>query len=147
MKKMILAALFIAAPFICFSQEKAKEPIVVKDKTGIIQSVYFPDSIKSSKIPSSSDAFFKDFLKTSVNDEFRKTPRKEKKKDFTHEHFDQYYKGIKVDDAGYNFHYKNEKMFYAHGHYVKINELEVTPTVTPENAKDCFANYKGIPSD
>lgn len=87
MKKMIYAALFIAAPFLCFSQEKAKEPIVIKDKTGIIQSVEFPDSIKSFKIPSSSDAFFKNYLNASVNDEFRKTPRKEKKKDFTHEHF------------------------------------------------------------
>lgn len=147
MKKMILAALFIAVPFICFSQEKAKEPIVKRDKSGIIQSVEFPDSILSSIIPTSSNAFFKDFLEAKVNDEFRKIPRKEKKKEFIHEHFDQYYKGIKIDDAGYNFHYKNGKMFYAHGHYVKVDDLEVTPTVTPEKAKDCFANYIGIPTD
>jgi len=144
---MIYAALFIAVPIICFSQEKAKEPIVFKDKTGIIQAVEFPDSIKSSNIPSSTDAFFKDFLKASVKDEFRKIPRKENKKEFIHEHFHQYYKGIKIDDAGYNFHFKNGKMFYAHGHYVKINDLEVILTVTPEKAKDCFANYKDIPSD
>ena len=137
----------IITPFLCFSQETAKEPIVIKDKTGVIQSVEFPDSIKISDIPTSSDAFFKDFLKVSANDEFKKVPRKEKSKDFIHEHFDQYYKGIKVDNAGYNFHYKNGKMFYAHGHYVKINDLNVNPTISPEKARDCFANYKDIPLD
>jgi hypothetical protein len=35
MKKIILALFFSAAPFICFSQEKANEPIIVKDKNGI----------------------------------------------------------------------------------------------------------------
>lgn len=145
MKSLIYAAIFIAVPFHCFSQEKLEEPIVTKDKTGIIQSVEFPDGIQASKVPSSSDAFFKDFLQVSVNDEFRKIPRKEKREEFIHEHFDQYFKGIKVDDAGYAFHYKNGKMFYAHGHYVKINDLDATPTVAPEKAKDCFANYKSIP--
>jgi len=147
MKKLIYAAIFIAVPFLCFSQEKVKEPIITKDKTGIIQSVEFPDGIQTSKVPSSSVAFFNDFLQVSFNDEFRKKPRKEKREEFIHEHFDQYYKGIKVDDAGFTLHYKNGKLFYANGHYVKINDLDTTPTIAPEKAKDCFANYKSIPSD
>lgn len=145
MKKLIYAAIFIAVPFLCFSQEKVKEPIITKDKTGIIQSVEFPDGIQTSKVPSSSVAFFNDFLQVSVNDEFRKKPRKEKREEFIHEHFDQYYKGIKVDDAGFTLHYKNGKLFYANGHYVKINDLDTTPTIAPEKAKDCFANYKAFP--
>lgn len=61
MKKMIYAALFIAAPFLCFSQEKAKEPIVIKDNRGIITSVEFPDEVSSNKIPSSSGVFLTTF--------------------------------------------------------------------------------------
>jgi len=38
-------------------------------------------------------------------------------------------------------------MFYAHGHYVKINDLNINPTITPEKARDCFADYKDIPLD
>lgn len=83
MKRLIYAAIFIAVPFLCFSQEKVKEPIVTKDKTGTILSVEFPDGIQASKVPSSSEAFFTDFLQISVNDEFRKIPRKEKKKNFS----------------------------------------------------------------
>lgn len=52
MKKLIYAAIFIAVPFLCFSQEKVKEPIITKDKTGIIQSVEFPDGIQACKVPS-----------------------------------------------------------------------------------------------
>jgi bacillolysin len=123
MKNLFFAALFVALPFLCFSQEKEKEPIVVKDSKGIIQSVEFCDSIQSSKIPSSSEVFFKDFLKISKNDQFKKIPHVSKRKEFTHEHFDQVYNGVNVDGAGYNFHYKNGKMFIAHGHYMKIENL------------------------
>ena len=59
MKKMIYPALFITEPFFCFSREKAREPVILKDKTGITRSEKFADSIKSSKIPLSSDAFLK----------------------------------------------------------------------------------------
>ena len=54
----------MSAPLFCFSREKAREPVILKDKTGITRSEEFPDSIKISKIPSSSDAFFKNYLKT-----------------------------------------------------------------------------------
>ena len=59
MKKMIYPALFITEPFFCFSREKAREPVILKDKTGITRSEKFADSIKSSKIPLSFDAFLK----------------------------------------------------------------------------------------
>lgn len=103
MKKSILTFLFIAAPFLSFSQEKSKEPIVKRNQAGIIQSVEFPDSIPFSKLPSSANDFFKDFLKSSLTDEFSKIPHKEKTKEYIHEHFDQYYKGIRVDNGGYRW--------------------------------------------
>ncbi len=57
MKKTIYPAAFIAIPYFFFLQEK--EPVIHKDKTGIIQLVEYLDSIKSSKIPLSFDAFLK----------------------------------------------------------------------------------------
>jgi len=68
-------------------------------------------------------------------------------KEYINEHFDQYYKGIRVDNGGYNFHYRSGKMFYAHGHYVKINDLNVNPSIIQEQARECFANFKKIPLD
>ena len=59
MKRMIYPALLMPAPLFCFSREKAREPVILKDKTGITRSEKFADSIKSSKIPLSFDAFLK----------------------------------------------------------------------------------------
>ncbi len=61
MKKMIYPALFITEPFFCFSREKAREQVILKNRTGITRSGEFPDSIKSFKIPLSPGAFLKNF--------------------------------------------------------------------------------------
>jgi len=103
--------------------------------------------VTSSKVPASSIEFFRDYLETSANDEFRKVPQKQRMKDFIHENYHQYYKGIKVENAGYTFHYQNGKMFYAHGNYVKVKDLEVVPSISANRAKECFASFKLIPSD
>ena len=147
MKKIILSALAIGFYVFSFSQSKTIDPKISKDKNGIIQSVEFPDSIDKSKIPSSSIDFINEFIKPSENEYFILEPSKDKRKDFKNEHYDQYFKGIKVEGAGYNFHYKNGKLFYAHGNYFKIGNLSVAPSITEENAKDCFVKYKNIPID
>lgn len=92
MRNLIFVTWLISIPFICFSQDKVNDAIVIKDKNGIIKSVEFPDSSNILKIPSSSDVFFKNLLLISVNDEFKEVPQKSKNKEFKHEHFDQYYK-------------------------------------------------------
>jgi len=147
MKKIILSALAIGFYVFSFSQSKTIDPKITKDKNGIVQSVEYPDSIDKSKIPSSAIDFINEFIKPSENEYFILEPSKDKKKDFKNEHYDQYFKGIKVEGAGYNFHYKNGKLFYAHGHYFKIGNLSVAPSITEEKAKDCFVEYKNIPID
>ena len=72
MKKIIFLAWIVAIPLACFSQQKAKTPKVTKNKANIIQSVEFPDSIPASKITPSASVFFKDFLKTTGNDNYGK---------------------------------------------------------------------------
>lgn len=133
-----------ALPLICFSQGNPKEPIIKKDRSGNIKSVEFPDSKSSNKIPSTSIEFFTTYLRINAMDEFKKEQQKQKDKEFINEHFDQYYNGIKVDGAGYNFHFKNGRMFLAHGRYVKIDNLNTIPTISPEKAKSCFAEFKKI---
>ena len=66
MKRMIYPALLMPAPLFCFSREKAREPVILKDKTGITRSEEFPDSIKSFKIPLPSDAFLKTGMLTDI---------------------------------------------------------------------------------
>lgn len=121
-----------------------EEPTVSRNQKGIVESVEFPMNGNTDNI--TKEGFLSDYLKISANDEFRKVEEKQRRVGFTNDHFDQYYKGVKADGGGYNFHYKTGKMYYAHGHYVKIGELDVSPTITAEKARDLFADYKKIPS-
>ncbi|MBP7316476.1 MAG: M4 family metallopeptidase [Chitinophagaceae bacterium] len=147
MKKIILSALAISCYIFGVAQSNTIVPKIIMNKNGIVQSVEYPDSIDNSKIPSSSVDFIKEILKPSENEEFKLEPSKNKRKDFVNEHYDQYCKGIKVEGAGYNFHFKNGKMFYAHGNYIKIENLSVTPSIPEERAKNCFIDFKNIPID
>ena len=84
-------------------------------------------------------------LQVKLTDEFRKIQHRQKQKEFIHEHFEQYYNGIKIDGAGYNFHYKNGKMYFAHGHYVDASDVNPKPSITGHEAMKHFAKYKNIP--
>lgn len=135
---LLLLSLGIAA------QNVNNDPVISRNQKGIVESVEF--SVDSTTGSITQEDFLSEYLKISVNDEFRKVEEKQRRIGFTNDHFDQYYKGVKADGGGYNFHYKAGKMYYAHGHYVKIGELDVSPTITAEKARDLFADYKKIPS-
>jgi bacillolysin len=147
MKKLILLISFQIIGMLCFSQEKIQNTIIIKDKNGIIESVQFSEKDKNYDIPESSKVFFDKWLNISSNDLFRAIPHKSKNKEYIHEHFDQYYDGIRVEDAGYNFHYKNGKMFFAHGHYVSIKNLNITPLLSSKEVLESFRKYEKIQND
>jgi len=138
MKKLLLTAIFTATSLFCFAQNTEQKTIIQKNNKETIESVEFSSTDKSVRVPASAEVFFKDLLKIQKEDRFEKISHKSKKDGFIHEHLDQYYKGIKVAGAGYNFHYKNGEMFFAHGHYVKIENLNVEPAMwTPKQEKYC----------
>lgn len=102
-------------------------------------------SSEKEKSPRTAKDFFIQYLEIKDNDHFEKIPHKSKSPEMLHEHYDQYYNGIKVEGAGYNFHYKSGQMYFANGHYVKIEELSTTPDISAEEATQVFLKYLGIP--
>lgn len=102
---------------------------------------------KQIKIPKNENEFIKNYLKPKPSISFIKQPKKQRKNDFIHEHYNQYYNGVKVDGGGFNFHFKKGRMYLAHGNYIDVGELSTEPTITQEGAKKAFASYKGIPVD
>lgn len=145
MKKLNFYLLLLAIPFLCQAQDIEQKTKITRDKNGAILSVEFSAEDSINRIPISSDAFLRDYLKVTAGDQFRAVQHTSKRKEFVHQHFDQYYNGVRVDGAGYNFHFKNGKMYFAQGHYVKISNLNITPSIKPEKAMEIFAYYKKIP--
>jgi Zn-dependent metalloprotease len=86
-------------------------------------------------------------LNTTSSDGFVRDPQRQRSERYTHEHYNQFYKGAKVEDGGYNFHFKDGRMYLAHGHYVKIEGLNTIPSISTEKAADLFAEFKHIPKD
>lgn len=147
MKKIYVTALLIALHVFCIAQSKEETIKTTKNNKGSISSVEYPNKVDRSRIPKTAEIFFKDILKLSENDEFRKEPKKQSKKGFIHEHYDQYYNSIRVIGGGYNFHFKNGIMYFAHGNYIRIDNLNIKPSITREAAKEYFVTYKSIPLD
>ncbi|MEQ9221534.1 MAG: M4 family metallopeptidase [Cyclobacteriaceae bacterium] len=140
--KNLFTILMIFFAFLSQAQEKDKRHTIHKYEDGTISAVKFSGAEET--IPTSSGAFFKEYLEVKPADHFKKVPHISKREGFVHEHYDQYYFGIRVQDAGYNFHYKNGQMYYANGHYVKIDDLNTTPAMNLEQAIDIFLKYKEI---
>ncbi len=146
MKRVVFFCLILASKLICLAQEVETNRFY-SEKNGELYAVEFISDVENRGTTMSEYEFFKEFLKVNSEVEFKETHRVSKRKGFIHTHLDQYYKGIKVIDGGYNFHYKNDKMYFCNGNYVKIENLSVVPGISSENARDFFAVYKMIPID
>ena len=142
--KNISVILFIFVVVMPMTAKESGESIIRYSQNGTVRSVEFSKMKQDMTIPKSADAFFTDILKKGANDEFK--PNTDVKLDRGHETFYQYYKGVKVEGAGYTFHYDEEgNMCYAHGNYERIDNFNTNPSINKEEAKDCFARYKVIP--
>lgn len=137
----LLSLLFSA---LCLSHGIAQEHSFKRNRDSVITSVRFNLSDTTINIPANEQDFFKTYLEISPEDEFVQVPHTSKREGFIHDRFDQYYKGIRVDEAGYNFHYKDGQMYFANGHYVQVSNLDATPHIGIDKAIDVFLKYKGI---
>lgn len=149
MRRFNLLAIFAVAAMSCFSQSMDTIPIIRWANNGTIAYAVYPtiDANKNIKIPVSAEAFLIQILKIGEHDSFTKEDKVQKRAGEIHEHYDQYYKGIRVDGGGYNFHFKDGTLRYAHGNYVKIENINPLPSIQPNRAISNFAQYQGIPLD
>jgi len=144
MKRIITLLLVLLNLFVGLAQNVIEEGVISKNGKGVVSAVEFSKAVDKSKLPSSANAFFEKYLEITTNDDLKKVKHNSKRKNLVHDHFDQFYKGIKVDGAGYNLHYENGKLFFANGNFVKIDNLNATPSISLKKAKELFLNYKNI---
>lgn len=144
MKKIALFILINVGQFVYFSQESIAQDNVLRDQNGQIKSVEFS---RNSERFSDAKAFFDQYLKLTPKDIFKQVPHKEKRSDERHERYDQYFDGIKVEGAGYTFHFINGKLTFAQGHFVKIEDIKTTLGISIKDAAWALSKYLGIPTD
>jgi len=145
--KFFTTVILITIAMCGIAQKSVLKTVIQKDSKGNIHYIEYSKEDQSVNIPKTAEEFFKNVLNIQKADYFERKPNRSDREGYVHELFDQYYNGVKVEGAGYNFHYYNGVMYFAHGNYVKMVGFNTKPTISAEEAKNTFANYKKIPVD
>lgn len=142
MKQIILSLVLLAFPAIFYAQEQA-ETKVHYDEFGNVNAIEFAMLDEKVVHPQSAKDFFQEFLKIESEDSFRLN--ESAKLNSGNELYQQFYKGIRVEDGLYVFHYnKDGDMVYAHGNYVNIENLNIRPSISGIDACNAFVKYQRI---
>jgi len=146
MRRYFLITIMMFVASLSQSAETKENVTIRYSQSGTIKSVTFSKEAHSNVIPMDANAFFTDYLCIKTDDSFKL--RTNDKQYDRHKSYDQYYRGILVEGAGYSFHYdENGIMRYANGNYVDISGLSVIPAITEEDAISSFIRYKGYNLD
>lgn len=145
MKKILYIIAFIALPQIMLSQHSDKT-VFKYNQLGELKSVRFSINDSTVKCPKSAIEFFSNILKRKNSDIFKKITSIKLEKG--NEVFEQYYKDVKIDGAGFVFHYDdNGYMSYAHGNYIDISEIDTNPSISKEDAVNILIKSQKIESN
>ncbi|MCL2289162.1 MAG: M4 family metallopeptidase [Bacteroidetes bacterium] len=142
--KILFIIILIFISFFGMAQHAEWRTEIRKNERGVIRSVEFSNEDRTVQVPKSADEFFRQVLNTQIADKFEQIPIQSRREGFVHEHFQQYHHGIRVVGGGYNFHFRNGEMFFAHGNYIRIDNLNIRPAITSTEAKISFAQYIGV---
>lgn len=104
---------------------------VIHKLNGIVSEIYYGLQ-PSPESPHSPEDFFKDNLPLSADDKMIKQG------EFIYR---QYYKDIPVERGKWEFSFSGDVVSLASGHFVVINNLDVVPLISEENAKRIVASY------
>lgn len=132
MKKIIISALLLVLPTTFFAQADNNAKVYYNESGQISAVEYYSTTGQKVMVPKDPTDFFRDVLKANKFDTFKETKNDQTER---FQSFDQYYKGIQVEHAGYTFHYNaNGDIEYAHGDYVEIKNLRTTPSISDAEA-------------
>ena len=104
---------------------------------GIISNIVYGLE-PSPEPPKSAEDFFKDNLPMTADDEMRKD---ESWSGMYRRYYRQYYKNLPVERGFWELSFSGDVMDSAYGYFVVINNLDVVPLISEENAKKIVASY------
>ncbi|OIV42356.1 M4 family metallopeptidase [Flavobacterium johnsoniae] len=88
-----------------------------------------------------SQKVFKEQLGLKDNQTFRKVKTETDKQGYTHEKFQLYEQGIKVEFANYTLHSENGKLVSMNGEYYNIENVKLTPALSAQEAFSRALNH------
>ncbi|MBF7092811.1 M4 family metallopeptidase [Flavobacterium sp. ALJ2] len=92
---------------------------------------------------SDSQKVFKDQLGLKENQSFARVKTESDQQGYTHEKFQLYEQGIKVEFANYTLHSKDGKLVSMNGEYYNINKVSTKPKLSAQDALNRAISYTG----
>ena len=86
---------------------------------------------------------FKENLELKENENFLKIKTETDKEGFTHEKFQLFHQGIKVEYATYTLHSKNGKLASMSGEFYNIKEVNTSPSISNQKAFNSAISHTG----
>lgn len=93
--------------------------------------------------PDQKDALFQEYLQLSEHDQMQLLTSDLDELGFTHEKYQQYFNGVKVDGSMVSIHSNNGRVVSLTGNYRKIKETNATPVILPLDAFDLAIAHVG----
>ena len=86
---------------------------------------------------------FHTYLEMNPEDELRLIRTEADQLGFTHQRFQQFYKGVKVDGAIYTVHEKGGRILTLSGNFRDVTDLDVNPFISPDQALQYAMQHVG----
>jgi bacillolysin len=137
-KRLPFFMLLLLTSIVGFAQQHILQKKV--DKQCNISFMVFDNKI-SFILKESAKKLLHDSLKFRKDDDV--VLKMEMKDDigFTHQFYNQYYKGIRVEHGLYSVHSRNGKIEYIDGEFKNVNNVEITPLLSEKEALKMALNY------
>jgi len=116
---------------------------IERGEKGKIEFARFKTNENSDRKMQNDIVFLKSVLDAKEGDEFRLKSEETDKQGITHKKFQQYYKGIKVDNAEYLLHGKDGEIEVINGDFQVIEIKTTKPSITERQALEKALEYVG----
>jgi len=137
----LFVALWIYFPTL--NAQQGDTLFIQRGREGKIGFAIFAVNENSDRKMKNDTVFLKSILKAKKEDRFRLKSEATDEMGITHKKYLQYYKGIKVDNAEYLVHGRNNNIEVINGDFQDISIETIEPTITEQQALKKALEYVG----
>ncbi|GAB3531739.1 hypothetical protein GCM10027443_14520 [Pontibacter brevis] len=113
-------------------QERVKERL--EDASGAPTFIKFNPNGRETHRAEQASKVLSTYLDLQAEEEMKPVRRETDKEGFLHQHFEQYYKGVRVEYGSYNVHSKNGVVQSINGELKKVEKLNTNPALAEKAA-------------
>ncbi len=144
MKYIKVSILFIVLLCCTLANAQSNDTLdIQKNEKGKVKFARFQSNASSNRRMQNDTVFLKSILQAKKEDSFRKIKEDLDELGITHKKFQQYYKGLKVENSEFLIHGKNDNIEVINGDFNDIDISIIKPSLNESQALTKALSYVG----